>query len=869
MKRFVSFIILISLIMSMLVPFSFAENDNNENTITVGGYSLNVNADYSSECEDLWDMFFHSMMQDTSGEYLNLLFTSIPKSKVYSSFSNNLCSSVNSPDGFHHADSISIDPEDSSRGLCVCKYCGDIFGVDKNNIKNACEKHISDLGLQNMTKNADGSLDWQLTWDDFFSSSESYFGFYIRKDGSSLNYSPYVRNNSSFPVSYSNNFGSVTYLYLDKYSCSSILDSNSTYYIDSFKFGFKFTPTIIGTYYSPSTVVAKDQDGNSFSHSQTSNITVTALTERNLTFATGRPYGITVYDGGMFFVLPKIHIIPGSPIEQEIPQTVSIGDTTINVTSYDFSNMTYYGTDSVNNYNYSVTFYDNSVSVSHIENNETIINNYYYYMPSSGSGSSSGSGGSVNVDLSTVEQLLQEIYDLIEDCGLDSHDDPYLQSIYSVLNSYAFGSGSGSLEGDFSDVLNILTQIRAQLSILSSFSASNKAAFFTAYNTYLQTSLTMLDSLPAYQTDIQLMTNFLLANRNSYEANISSSIGTFERMYYELMSIGVYDLEAAERLTAIANMLISQGTDVSVIAALLDDLKDNSDNLVESADFVLEYLEDVVIHNAYEEDKLDDIYDAINDLASSMVASGIASTAASLLDSFLDSSSDLIPDIDIPSIGNGVSDLARNLSQPFSFKSLANNLFSWIGSVLSFIWDFFVPTAGVSLLVDSFNESTDFWELEGSYKYKPYRIATFISHNSYENSSAAVQALFDCAEQYLGFPYVWGGSSPSTSFDCSGFVYYVLNESGVYECSRKTAQGFYNICTPVSADQAQPGDLIFFSGTYQTSDTVTHIGIYAGDGRMIHCGDPIQYTSINTDYWQQHFYSFGRLDYNDVSEVTQ
>lgn len=118
-------------------------------------------------------------------------------------------------------------------------------------------------------------------------------------------------------------------------------------------------------------------------------------------------------------------------------------------------------------------------------------------------------------------------------------------------------------------------------------------------------------------------------------------------------------------------------------------------------------------------------------------------------------------------------------------------------------------------------------------------------------------AMIAEAEKYLGYPYVWGGSSPSTSFDCSGFVSWVINHSG-WNVGRLGAQGLYNICTPVSSAQAKPGDLIFFVGTYDTPG-VSHVGIYVGGGMMIHCGSPISYTSINTTYWQSHYYSFGRL----------
>ena len=116
------------------------------------------------------------------------------------------------------------------------------------------------------------------------------------------------------------------------------------------------------------------------------------------------------------------------------------------------------------------------------------------------------------------------------------------------------------------------------------------------------------------------------------------------------------------------------------------------------------------------------------------------------------------------------------------------------------------------------------------------------------------------AEKYLGYPYVWGGSNPSTSFDCSGFVSYVLTNSGLVNTGRLGAQGLCNVCTPVSRDNARPGDLVFFKGTYDTPG-VSHVGIYVGNGVMLHCGDPIQYTSINTSYWQEHFYTFGRPAY--------
>ena len=116
-------------------------------------------------------------------------------------------------------------------------------------------------------------------------------------------------------------------------------------------------------------------------------------------------------------------------------------------------------------------------------------------------------------------------------------------------------------------------------------------------------------------------------------------------------------------------------------------------------------------------------------------------------------------------------------------------------------------------------------------------------------------AILEEAEKYIGFPYVWGGSSPNTSFDCSGFVSYVYNQCG-WDFGRLGAQGLYNIST--RTNNPKPGDLVFFTGTYDTPG-VSHCGIYVGDGWMLHCGDPISYANLNTSYWQSHFYAYGKL----------
>ena len=121
----------------------------------------------------------------------------------------------------------------------------------------------------------------------------------------------------------------------------------------------------------------------------------------------------------------------------------------------------------------------------------------------------------------------------------------------------------------------------------------------------------------------------------------------------------------------------------------------------------------------------------------------------------------------------------------------------------------------------------------------------------------AFAAMIAEAEKYVGFPYVWGGSSPSTSFDCAGFISWVVNHSG-WNVGRQTAQGLYDLCIPVSPEQARPGDLVFFVGTYDTAG-MSHVGLYVGNSVMLHCGNPISYTNLNSSYWQQHFYCYGRL----------
>lgn len=153
-------------------------------------------------------------------------------------------------------------------------------------------------------------------------------------------------------------------------------------------------------------------------------------------------------------------------------------------------------------------------------------------------------------------------------------------------------------------------------------------------------------------------------------------------------------------------------------------------------------------------------------------------------------------------------------------------------------------------------------ELFGS-EYNP-AIGTGGAYQDYDIPPEALEdeifaAMIAEAEKYLGWPYVWGGSSPSTSFDCSGFVCWVINQSGAGNIGRTTAQGIFDACAKIAPSEAKPGDIVFFTGTYNSGSAVSHVGIYVGNNVMIHCGDPISYADLGSSYWQQHFYAFGRL----------
>jgi len=125
-------------------------------------------------------------------------------------------------------------------------------------------------------------------------------------------------------------------------------------------------------------------------------------------------------------------------------------------------------------------------------------------------------------------------------------------------------------------------------------------------------------------------------------------------------------------------------------------------------------------------------------------------------------------------------------------------------------------------------------------------------------SDEAFAALYAEARRRLGTPYVYGANGPH-AFDCSSFICWIFTHSGVRNLPRTTAQGIFNQTTPIHPNQARRGDLIFFTRTYSTTDIVTHVGLYVGNGQMIHAGRPVQYASIHTPFWQDHFWAFGRF----------
>lgn len=180
------------------------------------------------------------------------------------------------------------------------------------------------------------------------------------------------------------------------------------------------------------------------------------------------------------------------------------------------------------------------------------------------------------------------------------------------------------------------------------------------------------------------------------------------------------------------------------------------------------------------------------------------------------------------------------------FDVLANEIGGDIGVVSDFMNEY-----------GSEIDEAGFWVDNEYILNTDYETGDFSQYNAFDTEM--FNKLMTEATKYIGMPYVWGGSSPSTSFDCSGYICWVYTKSGVYNLSRTTAQGIFNQCAKLSREEAKAGDLIFFTRTYETKNAVTHIGIYLDDGKMLHCGSPIGYADIDSSYWKSHLYAFGRL----------
>ena len=166
--------------------------------------------------------------------------------------------------------------------------------------------------------------------------------------------------------------------------------------------------------------------------------------------------------------------------------------------------------------------------------------------------------------------------------------------------------------------------------------------------------------------------------------------------------------------------------------------------------------------------------------------------------------------------------------------------------------------------IDEYGRELGFY---GEYGYLfnfDYELGNYEDYDAFDADMFA--RLMDEATQYIGYPYVWGGSNPATSFDCSGFIFWTYRAADVFDFKRTTAQGIYNQTVKLPRSEAQAGDLVFFHSTYNTGDSriVTHVGIYLGDGVMLHAGSPIGYANIDSAYWAKYLYAFGRVPVNPV-----
>lgn len=436
----------------------------------------------------------------------------------------------------------------------------------------------------------------------------------------------------------------------------------------------------------------------------------------------------------------------------------------------------------------------------------------------------------------TTLNYLPRIYDKLDSIGLSSET---IQALIDGISSSISPAAAdlSNVEEYLSNTLNQINHISDVVGAISEkLDISN--GWFEQFAGHLVKINTDIGLCSSYLQGIyNTLSNFVLDDTGAMRQYLEESNTNILRILEEIRALhdSLGD-EAGAQLDEIIKNLVSQGTSIDGIKSFVSTIKQNTTESVKLLGDILEELKKVEAENAETNDRLKGIQDAID---------GFEINVSNAADKVL-------TDSDQKGLGALVSKLINHL---LSIVDFVTDLF---GSIFT----------SVPSTISAYNDCNTFWGDQKTYIYTPHQLSGYTGQggNSYENSNDSVQKLFAEAEKYLGYPYVFGGSSPETSFDCSGFVCYSFNHSGVYSIGRTTAQGLYDACTPVDRFNALPGDLVFFTGTYNCTDPVSHVGIYAGDGRMLHCGDPIQYTSIDTAYWQSHFYSFGRLSYNTGSD---
>ncbi len=469
----------------------------------------------------------------------------------------------------------------------------------------------------------------------------------------------------------------------------------------------------------------------------------------------------------------------------------------------------------------------------------------------------------------------------------------YLDSLVGEIN--AMGSDLDSVLSYLQQVVSTLDYLPRIYSKLDSIGLSSETiqALIDGISASISPAVTDLSQVEEYLSNTLNQVSHIAEVVDAISAKLDISNGWFEQLAGHLVKIQTDVGFCSTYLQGLYNTLSMMDTDIIEMRKCLE----------ESNDTLISILEEVKSISA---SVGSDLYAKVKDILLQLSGAGTdlhllltmfrncvgsirgtAENTEKIVDALSKFSDDLTSILNentetnqhLKEIEDLLKDLEINVSKTTNnvltsddqkgLGALVSKLISHLLSVVDFVTDLFGSIfTSVPSTISAYNDCNSFWGDQKTYIYTPHQISGYTGQGgaSYENSNTAVQRLFAEAEKYLGYPYVFGGSSPETSFDCSGFVCYALNHSGVYSIGRTTAQGLYDACTPVDRLNAQPGDLVFFTGTYNCADPVSHVGIYAGDGKMLHCGDPIQYTSIDTAYWQSHFYSFGRLSYNTGSD---